>query len=60
MNEDIKTEPSPFAREELAGSPADCASGVRHRGGVILIQARVWNVGTCGSDAKEEIQAEDP
>lgn len=60
MNDDIKTERQPLAREELARRPADCASGVRHGGGVILIQARVRNVGTCGPDAKGEIQVEDP
>jgi hypothetical protein len=32
----------------------------RHRGGVTLDQALVWNVGTCRLDAKEEIQGDEP
>ena len=27
--------------------PADCLGAVRHRGGVTLVKALVWNVGTC-------------
>lgn len=34
--------------------------GIRHRGGVTLDQALVWNVGTCRLDAKEEIQGDEP
>jgi len=34
--------------------------GVRHKGGATLNQALVWNVGTCRSDDKGEIQVEDP
>lgn len=30
----------------------DCPTGVRHEGGVTLIQALVRNVGTCRPDAK--------
>ena len=40
--------------------PVYCLGGVRHRGGVNLIQALVWNVGTCRPDVKGEIQVEDP
>jgi len=36
--------------------PAYCLDGVRHAGGVNLIQALVWNVGTCRPDAKGEAQ----
>jgi hypothetical protein len=36
--------------------PAYCLDGVRHAGGVNLIQAFVWNVGTCRPDAKGETQ----
>lgn len=42
------------------GTPAYCPSGARHRGGVNLDQAVVWNVGTFRLDAKGEIQVEDP
>ena len=42
------------------GEPADCPSGVRHKSGVTLIQALVWNVGTCRPDAKGEAQMKGP
>ena len=42
------------------GEPADCPSGVRHRSGVTLIQALVWNVGTCRPDVKGETQVRGP
>jgi hypothetical protein len=35
-----------------------CPTGVRHEGGVTLIQALVRNVGTCRPDAKGEAQAD--
>lgn len=40
------------------GEPVDCPTGVRHEGGVTLIQALVRNVGTCRPDAKGETQAD--
>lgn len=40
--------------------PVACVGGIRHRGGVTLDQALVWNVGTCRLDAKGEIQGDDP
>jgi hypothetical protein len=42
------------------GIPVYCLSGVRHKDGVTLIQAFVWNVGTCRSDVKGETQVEEP
>jgi hypothetical protein len=38
--------------------PADCPTGVRHEGGVTLIQALVRNVGTCRPEVKGEVQAD--
>jgi len=38
--------------------PADRPTGVRHEGGVILIQALMRNVGTCRPDAKGETPAD--
>jgi hypothetical protein len=38
--------------------PADGPIGIRHIGGVTLIQASVRNLGTCRPDVKGEIQAE--
>ena len=40
------------------GMPADGPIGIRHKGGVTLIQALVRNLGTCRLDAKGEIQAD--
>ncbi len=40
------------------GKPDYCPTGVRHEGGVTLIQALVRNVGTCRPDAKGEVQAD--
>lgn len=39
------------------GTPDYCPTGVRHEGGVTLIQALVRNVGTCRPDVKGEAQA---
>ena len=32
--------------------------GIRHKSGVNLIQALMWNVGTCRSDVKGEAQVQ--
>ena len=40
------------------GELADCPAGIRHEGGVTLIQALVRNAGTCRPDAKGEAQAD--
>ena len=40
------------------GEPVTCVGGTRHRGGVTVDQALVWNVGTCRLDGKGEIQGE--
>jgi hypothetical protein len=45
---------------KVQGKPVYCLDGIRHKGGVNLSQALVWNVGTCRSDDKGEIQVEDP
>ena len=44
----------------VQGEPVACLGGIRHKGGVTLDQALVWNVGTCRLDVKGEIQGEDP
>jgi hypothetical protein len=38
--------------------PVDGPVGIRHIGGITLIQASVRNLGTCRPDAKGEIQVE--
>ena len=37
-----------------------CLGGVRHRDGMTLILAFVWNVGSCRSDVKGETQVAVP
>jgi hypothetical protein len=49
-----------LARDAARRMPADCPSDDRHEDGVSPAQALVRNVGTCGLDAKGEIQVEDP
>ena len=44
--DDIKTEAWSLPREKSGGEPAYCPGGVRHEGGVSLVQALVRNVGT--------------
>jgi hypothetical protein len=46
-----------FSRDEFGSCPEVCPSGIRYGGGANLNQALVWNVRTCRSDAKGEIQA---
>src|ERR1700756_5079313 len=38
-------------------NPEACPSGIRHVDGAKLNQALVWNVRTCRSDAKGDVQA---
>ena len=58
---DVETGIETLSREGSGGLPPVYGStGVRHEGGVILIQAWVRNVGTCRSDAKGEAQAGSP
>jgi len=45
---------------QAQGEPADCLGGVRHKGGVTLVQALGRNVGTCRPDVKGETQVEAP
>ena len=42
------------------GLPVYCPHGVRHEGSMTLLWAFVRNVGTCGSNAKEEPQIGSP
>ena len=49
-----------LAREEPRRGPADGLGGVRHEGGVSLIQALLRNVGTCRPDAKGASQVSGP
>jgi hypothetical protein len=44
--DDVKTEVSSFTSGIVQGKPVYCLNGVRHIGGMKLIQALVWNAGT--------------
>jgi len=48
----------PLLRDKGWARPAYGPTGIRHKGGVTLIQASVRNLGTCRPDAKGEIQAD--
>jgi hypothetical protein len=49
-----------LARDRAQGKPAYCLGGVRPEGGVSLVRAALWNVGTWRADAKGEGQVGDP
>jgi DDE family transposase len=54
---DVKTGGAIFSRDQRGGGPEACPSGIRHVGGAKPDQALVWNVRTCRSDAKGDVQA---
>lgn len=56
----VETGIETLSREAGGGLPVYGSTGVRHEGGVILIQAWVRNVGTCRLDAKGDAQAGSP
>jgi hypothetical protein len=58
--DDVKTGGESLTREESGGDLIYCPGGVRHEGGVTVVQAGVRNVGTCRPDAKGEAQVEAP
>ena len=57
---DVKTGIETLSREAGGGEPVYGSTGVRHEGGVIVIQAGVRTVETCRSDAKGDTQAGSP
>lgn len=57
--DDVKTGGLPYSRISPR-EPVYCLGDIRHKGSMNLIQALVWNVGTCRSDVKGEIQVEEP
>ena len=46
-------------QDEAWEKPAYCPSGPRCKGGVNLIEAFAWDLGTCRFDEKGETQVED-
>ena len=57
---DVETGIETLSREAGGGGPVYGSTGVRHEGGVTVIQAWVRNVGPCRSDAKGDAQAGSP
>ena len=53
---DVETGVLTLSQDKVQRVPAYCLDGVRHAGGVNLIQAFVRNVGTCRPDVKGETQ----
>jgi len=54
--DDVKTGGGLYSGISPRESLADCSGGVRHEGGVSVVQALMRNVGTCCPDVKGEIQ----
>lgn len=58
--DDAETGGMSLTRDKSGGCPDFGPDGIRHEGGVTLNRAFARNVGTCGSDAKGDIQAGGP
>jgi hypothetical protein len=58
--DDVKTGGSFVTPGAVREEPVYCPHGVRHRGGVTVLWASVWNVGTCRFAAKGEPQVGSP
>ena len=58
--DDVRTGGLTLLQDKSQGIPVYWSDGIRHKGSVNLIQALVWNVGTCRPDVKGEIQVEKP
>jgi hypothetical protein len=52
----VKTGRVSLAQDKFRGRPVYRLNGGRHRGGVNLIQAFVWNVGTCYPMRREKFK----
>ena len=59
-NDDVETGRLTLLQDKSRGEPAYCLGGVRRTVGTSLIRALLWNVGTCRSDDKGEIQSGRP
>jgi hypothetical protein len=54
--DDVRTGGKSLARDKNRRYLESCLFGIRHEGGVNLIQAFVWNLGTCRLNDKGETQ----
>jgi len=55
----IETRGQSLTWDAVWGEPVYCPDGDRHKGGLTVVRAHAWNVGTCGADAKGESQGEE-
>ena len=60
VTDNVKTRVSPLLLDKSGRNLTYWPDGLRHKDGVNLIQALMWNVGTCRSDVKGEAQVEAP
>jgi len=54
--DDVKTRGVSLIWEKSERQPVYCSDDVRHEGGVTLVQALVWNVGTCIAMRREKLK----
>jgi len=57
---DVKTGGRSLTRDKFGRYLFYWPNGIRHRSGMNLLQAFVWNVGTCRSNVKGDPQVETP
>ena len=60
VQDDVETRGNSLTWDEPGGWPDFCPGGIRHKGGVTLNQASLWNAGTCRPDVKGETQIGGP
>ena len=60
VQDDVETRVNSLTWDKSGGRPDFCPDGIRHEGGVTLLQAFMRNAGTCRPDAKGEIQVGGP
>lgn len=60
VQDDVETRGNSLTWDEPGGWPDFCPGGIRHKGGVTLNQASLWNAGTCRPDVKGESQIGGP
>nr|CBH37052.1 hypothetical protein BSM_05290 [uncultured archaeon]CBH38005.1 hypothetical protein BSM_14820 [uncultured archaeon]CBH38008.1 hypothetical protein BSM_14850 [uncultured archaeon]CBH38195.1 conserved hypothetical protein [uncultured archaeon]CBH38522.1 hypothetical protein BSM_19990 [uncultured archaeon] len=58
--DDVKTRGWSLTWDKSGRAPAYCPDGVRHEGGVNMVLALVWNVGTYPLMLREKHKWEDP
>ena len=49
-----------MTQDKSKGNLFYCLDDIRHEGSASLVQAFMWNMGTCRLDVKGEVQMEEP